>query len=1353
MATYSAGLLNVGTINANGESASVNATTVNATTLNTTNMNASNFGFTNIVGGGTLSVSGDTTLSNLTASGTLGVTGASTLGRVVASGTLDVSGNTTLKNVVASGTLGVTGATTLAGNLNVSGSSVIGALDVSGAFVTRGTATMANPSFTGVPLSTTATDGTNTTQIATTAFVNTAIGTFNNVVNYLADKVYCLYLIDVVQSISWAPASLMITIKFNKEQTFTLVSSHSGSASSITGTIGTVFPYTILSTPTTTVGAKIQFFPGGSSTSKYLRLASGNRQSTITFSLDYKKIVGFKEDLLSFPTLTTANTIVNAITTPVSQSDFLSKFLVAYNANNGNTLYFVDTSGNYTADASGTRINMGVTYAADTVNWKRNVACAMMSTNSYVAMSENVGTRLQFAQMLYDGNTLVPYIQDTSGACGTLVQPEFFTPAIEENDIYNIPMTTYNSSKRLNGISPGTFEPSSSTFIGRNCMFSEVVQASGSIPAYIKHIAVRGIDVIAYNHRLHMDPSQMYYLKGRTLIYARHKQSFLNDTYWYPDGPEFRINFNPLVTVTKLICNDTEIPLHLIKTKNWDPYVKDGRAITFNIAAAIAQTGVTFKYDADTSGGYYTQSGLNKVEIWYQGQFIDSPRLFSTYFAPSTKNVPISTLMKNPKIYDEALGYVSKYNLYNGPFGNYLVGNLVGTGYLARIRNTSETPIIAGALYSDSGVDYQNCYSLYTPSNNDYDEDTFYSQFELMCPKPFVAVSGGTRLPLIESVDGNNVLYRFVPGVIDTSGQEDYRNFPQCEYVINIRPFAPKVESITLTSGKVIPYYVSIHPELYTFYNNNTDWCLNVNQMQRTIRSFEKILGPFPFQTYTYNVNMRNNGGNAVSELASGSFQNSSNFVMAHEVGHSWWGFTGIPKSDEDYWILEGTDYFTDMFVWGDIAPDTSYNYLYVTTAGLKQIDLETGWFASAVLERDINSWGYSQIGFIHATMYFNMGAEFKIDSSGNYNVKPVDASGNIAMDIFDASGVLESVGLMSQVNDEPLFRRPIIIDASGTKVYVSSDYKLIDGSKNSISGKTVMFTDGRMDLAGNVIDPFGGAIIAAGQTLTSGLKLPAGPLTSYYQPGNYNENFWGLLRSVLNAYRNKVYDYPSIRKAMSDFIDANKSNWENKWPSTGAEGVELYDEMLNTGGFRELSATNYTITFDPAYLPSGTNVVLPRSNLTPVLTVGGISYTNTLSTVSGGFKKLFNISYPIVHLEDSSGNALAGSSANFAGKDFTDKILLIKRDTVETIQSQMFLANLCGAKGIISYNNTTGAYTPTTAAGMAQLPCLGVTNVVGASILAQIRSTPGVISTIVGRLSTREIVIPRLITNFGTGT
>ena len=128
-------------------------------------------------------------------------------------------------------------------------------------------------------------------------------------------------------------------------------------------------------------------------------------------------------------------------------------------------------------------------------------------------MSENVGTRLQFAQMLYDGNTLVPYIQDTSGACGTLVQPEFFTPAIEENDIYNIPMTTYNSSKRLNGISPGTFEPSSSTFIGRNCMFSEVVQASGSIPAYIKHIAVRGIDVIAYNHRLHMDPSQMYYLK------------------------------------------------------------------------------------------------------------------------------------------------------------------------------------------------------------------------------------------------------------------------------------------------------------------------------------------------------------------------------------------------------------------------------------------------------------------------------------------------------------------------------------------------------------------------------------------------------------------------------------------------------------------------------------------------------------------------------------------------------------------------------------------------------------------------------------------------------------------------
>jgi hypothetical protein len=76
--------------------------------------------------GGTLGVTGATTLGNVSVGGTLGVTGATTLGNASFGGTLGVTGATTLGNASVGGTLGVTGATTLT-SLNVSGAAKIGA--------------------------------------------------------------------------------------------------------------------------------------------------------------------------------------------------------------------------------------------------------------------------------------------------------------------------------------------------------------------------------------------------------------------------------------------------------------------------------------------------------------------------------------------------------------------------------------------------------------------------------------------------------------------------------------------------------------------------------------------------------------------------------------------------------------------------------------------------------------------------------------------------------------------------------------------------------------------------------------------------------------------------------------------------------------------------------------------------------------------------------------------------------------------------------------------------------------------------------------------------------------------------
>lgn len=77
--------------------------------------------------GGTLGVTGQTTLGNANVGGTFGVTGQATLGNANVGGTLGVTGQTTLGNATVGGTLSATGQTNLA-NANVSGTLGVTAL-------------------------------------------------------------------------------------------------------------------------------------------------------------------------------------------------------------------------------------------------------------------------------------------------------------------------------------------------------------------------------------------------------------------------------------------------------------------------------------------------------------------------------------------------------------------------------------------------------------------------------------------------------------------------------------------------------------------------------------------------------------------------------------------------------------------------------------------------------------------------------------------------------------------------------------------------------------------------------------------------------------------------------------------------------------------------------------------------------------------------------------------------------------------------------------------------------------------------------------------------------------------------
>lgn len=70
--------------------------------------------------------------------------------------------------------------TALAGKLSTSGTAAKATADASGNVITSTYAKLASPTFTGTPTAPTATAGTSTTQIATTAFVMAAIAAITN---------------------------------------------------------------------------------------------------------------------------------------------------------------------------------------------------------------------------------------------------------------------------------------------------------------------------------------------------------------------------------------------------------------------------------------------------------------------------------------------------------------------------------------------------------------------------------------------------------------------------------------------------------------------------------------------------------------------------------------------------------------------------------------------------------------------------------------------------------------------------------------------------------------------------------------------------------------------------------------------------------------------------------------------------------------------------------------------------------------------------------------------------------------------------------------------------------------------
>lgn len=544
--------------------------------------------------------------------------------------------------------------------------------------------------------------------------------------------------------------------------------------------------------------------------------------------------------------------------------------------------------------------DLHLVYMTDTAKWKENVAISLLTTHESVISSlEEDDTFIQpskvdFARMMYNNDIVQGVKAIGNEYYGRKIENKRVSPNISSKDIYKTPMDLEHSVKRLSGTSRNSFEPTRSTKtitingvdVVKNVDEEEIDEDTNTI----KHINIRGLDVISYHNRIEVDPSQPKYVVGRSIIHLRYKKSLLEDTYFYPNGPEFRINL--LMPVKKLVFNDTEIPAHLIKRKHWDEEEKDGSAVCFNFEeASVVPNYITEGTDEHT----YVEGNLNKVEIWYEG--IMTQRNNSSLMAQQgvSDSNPLSSIY--PNLTAEQKKYFDKYNIEYTTYGFRTIEEETFS-----LNTRTYGPYMLSSVLSDTCLEFypddnsKYLYRIFPVNSAPYDKS--YFQLEILVPEQYIAHSGGHRLAVAEI--NNKKLFKFVPGY--KSSSTDYRSSIATAMSFTVDKIPERNETLTLASGNVVEMIDEIPVEFLSWYDQTNF----VKHRKDMLDVLEELLGPYPYDTCGTAISRQ--GGSAMEHMERAAYSMAFReiYVYVHEIVHMWWQNKVTFGSRKDYWIDEG---------------------------------------------------------------------------------------------------------------------------------------------------------------------------------------------------------------------------------------------------------------------------------------------------------------------------------------------------------------------------------------------------------------------------------------------------------------
>jgi hypothetical protein len=228
------------------------------------------------------------------------------------------------------------------------------------------------------------------------------------------------------------------------------------------------------------------------------------------------------------------------------------------------------------------------------------------------------------------------------------------------------------------------------------------------------------------------------------------------------------------------------------------------------------------------------------------------------------------------------------------------VPGMAGTGYVTATHNAGANKYVYTLSEPYSSYTWWPCKSFVVNDKAD--------SMDMIVTTPLLFKVAGNGTLVSETTVGPNII---------TYWKERYpiAAYQVCVAVANYVQY-PAVADTVVLSGTKMPVYNLIFPE-----TNTAAAHTSLNRVPLMITTYSALYGDYPFKNEKYgNYSFGFGGGmehNTFSgESTSGVYTNASNWdVLAHELGHQWWGANVTCGSWHDIWLNESFADFSEALL------------------------------------------------------------------------------------------------------------------------------------------------------------------------------------------------------------------------------------------------------------------------------------------------------------------------------------------------------------------------------------------------------------------------------------------------------